>query len=215
MKLLGAAVALAALVAATVVYFDQRRPGTSPASPSAPRTDSVASDRGESSAAQIDELRRELATMKSQAAGQQSRLASATPPTPAPREPASAEEMQEQRAADLESHRVYMSEVAESFAAETIDQRWAAQASSRVNAALYDHDALRTAARDIECRAQTCRVTIDDDGSGTLSRRLPSLALSLVDVLPTISAERVDQGNGRSAMILYMSAQREAPPRPK
>lgn len=213
MKLLSASVALAVLAAATTVYFAQRGPGTSPASPSAPQTDSVARYRGESSAAQIDELRRELATMKSHVAGEQSRLASAT--SPAPAEPASFQEMQEQRAADLESHRVYMSDVAQSFAAETIDQRWAAQASQRVNAALYDHEALRAAARDIECRTQTCRVTIDDDGSGTLSRRLPSLALSLIDVLPTISAERVDQGNGRSAMILYMSAQREAPPQPK
>lgn len=215
MKLLSASVALAVLAVATVIYFAQRGPGTSPASPSAPRTDSVARDRGESSAAQIDELRRELATMKSRVAGEQSRPTSATPAQSAPAEPASPEEMQEQRAADLESHRVYMSEVAQSFAAETIDQRWAAHASSRVNAALYDHEALRTAARDIECRTQTCRVTIDDDGSGTLSRRLPSLALSLIDVLPTISAERVDQGNGRSAMILYMSAQHEAPPQPK
>lgn len=213
MKLLSASVALAVLAAATTVYFAQRGSGTSPASPSAPQTDSVARYRGESSAAQIDELRRELATMKSHVAGEQSRLASAA--SPAPAEPASFQEMQEQRAADLESHRVYMSDVAQSFAAETIDQRWAAQASQRVNAALYDHEALRAAARDIECRTQTCRVTIDDDGSGTLSRRLPSLALSLIDVLPTISAERVDQGNGRSALILYMSAQREAPPQPK
>jgi len=153
--------------------------------------------------------------MKSHVAGEQSRLTSATQATSAPAEPANPEEMQEQRAADLESHRVYMSEVAQRFAAETIDQRWAAQASQRVNTALYDHEALRTAARDIECRTQTCRVTIDDDGSGMLSRRLPSLALSLVDVLPTISAERVDQGNGRSAMFLYMSAQREGHRQPK
>ena len=174
--------------------------------------DTLAAD---SSAAQIDELRRELATMKSHVPASRAASPQRHRQRPAPAEPASLEEMQQQRAADLESHHVYISEVAQSFAAETIDQRWAAQASQRVNAALYDHEALRTAARDVECRMQTCRVTIDDDGSGTLSRRLPSLALSLVDVLPTISAERVDQGNGRSAMILYMSAQREAPPRPK
>lgn len=36
----------------------------------------------------------------------------------------------------------------------------------------------------MECRQQTCRVRIEDDGSGKLNQRLPFIAATLVDVLP-------------------------------
>jgi hypothetical protein len=35
----------------------------------------------------------------------------------------------------------------------------------------------------------------------------PFISTSLVDVLPATSAERIDEGNGRSAVTLYMSSQ--------
>jgi hypothetical protein len=49
---------------------------------------------------------------------------------------------------------------------------------------------------------------MEDDGSGKLNQSLPAIAMGRADVLPEVSAERVDAGNGRSTMILYLSSQR-------
>jgi hypothetical protein len=117
------------------------------------------------------------------------------------------DDMRAVRAADVERHREHMSDIAQAFAGERIDNVWALRTTSRINAAFEERAALRQLDHNVECRAQTCRVSVPDDGSNSVSARLPALALSVVDVLPSISAEHVDQGNGRSTVVLYMSAQ--------
>ena len=165
--------------------------------------------------ARIDSLQRELAAVESKVSLQQSRLAKRPAKATHDRRPEDQDmapnEVQATRAADAERHRIYMTEVAQAFSNEKIDSSWAAHATSRIDTALYNDAALRGITHNVECRAQTCRVSIEDDGSGELSSRLPMLLVGLTDVVPIVSAERVDQGNGSSAMILYMSSRREPP----
>ena len=123
------------------------------------------------------------------------------------RSPNEADDIQAVRAADAERRRTYMAGVAEAFARERVDGAWAGRTSVRVNAALNGDDVLRGFAHSVECRSQSCRVEIADDGAGTLSRRFPFVALSLADVLRALATEPVDPSSGHGGMVIYMSNQ--------
>jgi hypothetical protein len=122
------------------------------------------------------------------------------------------EEAQEIQSADQERNRTYMTEVAQSFNNERSNPSWATQVTSRVNTTLANDEALRGSVYTVDCRQQTCRVQIEDDGSGRVTARLPSMTRELGDVLPTFSAEQIDAGNGHRATVLYMSSQSSARP---
>jgi hypothetical protein len=115
----------------------------------------------------------------------------------------------EQRAAYAERRREYINGLAQSFAGETVDAVWANRAAARVNAALEDDEALRDVSHTVECRQHTCRMEVGD--ADKLNERVPGIALSLADVLPSISADRVDRGSGHDAMVLYLSNRHSAP----
>jgi hypothetical protein len=209
MKTLGMAaiaIALAIAVYASVAALGR----TSPADSTGPIVAPRAND-GQSAqlVARLDELQRNVAALKAQLASQQT-ARSAPQPLPASGDASSPEpqSVEAQRAADAERLRDYMVGVAQSFANEKIDPVWASHASARVRSTFEGDEGLSRIAHTVECRAQTCRVQIDDDGSGSLNARIPYLTLGLADVLPQVSAEHIDQANGRGAMVLYMTNQR-------
>jgi hypothetical protein len=68
-------------------------------------------------------------------------------------------------------------------------------------------------ADNIDCRSDSCRVEVRDDGSGSLSKSMPMLAQQLAGTLPTITANNISQPNGESAVVLYLSRQVEQAPR--
>ena len=103
-----------------------------------------------------------------------------------------------------------MASIEQAFGNEKVDPAWASRASARVGSTFEGDEMLRNVTHTVECRQTTCRVQLDDDGSGRLSGRMPFLTLGLADVLPQVSAEHLDQPNGRGAMVLYMSSQRLA-----
>jgi hypothetical protein len=122
------------------------------------------------------------------------------------------------RAADAERRRVYMMGIAQAFANEEIDGPWASSAALRINFALDGDEGLKGIAHKVECRHQTCRVEISDDGSQKLSNRLQLVSHGLADLFRSVRVERVDRADGGSAVVLYMSAQRPEQPaggRPK
>jgi len=212
MKRIAGVVVLAALAGALVTYFKVRAPAATPASPPAAVRAVTPDDHSDSPrmSQQMDDLRRSLAAIQEQLAAQQRQLGAQKSTLAGAPGPPDLETVQAQRAADRERHQTYMAEVGQAFANERVDPAWAARTSALVGAAFEGDQVLRGVAHTVECRQQTCRVQIEDDGS--LNARLPRLAIGVGDVLPTISAERVDQGNGRNAMVLYMSSQRPAPP---
>jgi hypothetical protein len=212
MKLIASVIAVAVLAAAWVGYLKVRTPAATtdarpPVAQVAPRVDHSDSER---LSQRMDDLQRSLVAIQEQLAAQQRLLAAQKPTAAAASAPADPEIVDAQRAADAERHRTYMAGVGQAFANERVDPAWAARTAARVGAAFEGDQVLRSTAHTVECRQQTCRVQIEDDGS--LNGRLPRLAIGVADVLPTIAAERVDLGNGRNAMVLYMSSQRPAPP---
>jgi hypothetical protein len=65
--------------------------------------------------------------------------------------------------------------------------------------------ALRSGAGGIDCRSQSCRVEIDNDGSGALQKALLTFLQQAADILPSMQAGRGTDGAGRATMILYLT----------
>jgi hypothetical protein len=211
MKRVGAAIAFAVLAAAALVYFNVHH--SAAVSASLPLAVHSSADRDCPQCArlseQLDDLRRRQIAIKSRLLSRQSQSGARQGVPGDPLKPLGShsdlEDVEGERAAEAERYHAYMAGIAQAFSSERVDSVWAGHASSRVSATLEADEVLRGVAHNVECRQRSCRVEIDDDGSGRLNQRLPFFALGLADVLPTIAAERVDQGNGRSATVLYMS----------
>lgn len=209
MKPAAATAAIAVMAAAIFVYVSAHRaPGVPMSSTSAVTGATRDCPECRRMADQIDALQANVAAVSAQLAVRAGR------PVPRPgdaskdsKSPSEVDDVQAVRAADAERRRAYMAGVAESFAGERVDGAWAGRASVRVNAALNGDEVLKGSAHSVECRSQTCRVEISDDGTASLSRRLPFVALRLADVLPSVATEPADPASGRGGMVLYMSNQ--------
>lgn len=199
-----AAAALAGVVFVSSHHHtgDEHQPNTSSSATAAEQS------RAAQLSARIEVLEHELAAMRG-APGQNQGAVPRTSPSQPSRAPArdASSDAETVRAADAEQRRVYMEAVAQAFNDEKVDASWSSNASSRVREVLDGDESLRGVAHSVECRDRTCRVEIADDGSGRLNSRLPVIALGVADVLPNVAAERVDRDDGRSSMVLYMSAQ--------
>jgi len=164
-------------------------------------------------AEQVKELQRSIDARGPEAARLQPQIPApereAANPDPSPTDPAQVEAL---RAAAAARHHEFMSGVAQSFGNEKLEPRWAKYAAAQVSAAFEGDAALRNLAHTVDCRERTCRVEIADDESGALSLRLPMLAMSLAGTLPTVVSERMDRGNGHSAVVLYFSSQNPTAP---
>lgn len=201
------------LFAVAIAIFSYIAPGRT--SPGAPATQvGAAHGRDAQTAllsAQVEELQRTVGALKAHLATQQG--VHAPPQRAATSGDAKAPEIESveaQRAADAERLHQYMQGVEQAFANEKLDPAWASRAASRVGNTFEGDETLRNIPHTVECRKQTCRLQIEDNDSGRLSARMPFLTLGLADVLPQVSAEHIDQANGRGAMVLYMSSQRMA-----
>jgi len=150
--------------------------------------------------AQVEALQRELSTVEAQLATRQAPVPVRVPATVS-------RDVEQERAEEAEKQHEYVATIAQAFARQKTDPAWATRASSRVEAVFGNDEALQKMTRNVECRDQTCRVEIEDDGTGQLNGRMPFIAMGLSDVLPNISAERVDRGGDRSSMVLYLSSQ--------
>jgi len=213
----GVVVALAGVAVACFLYL---KPGHSIATVASRPLPAQASGAGDCPqcarlAEQIDNLQRSLAAIQSQLASQQvpqvARRGSEAGAANSSETYSELNEIEAIRAADAERNRVYMGGVAQSFNKEKTDSAWADNVSARVNAALSSDEALRDIGHKVDCRQETCRIEIDDDGSSNLSGRLPIIALGLADVLPNVSVEPVNQDGGRGTMVIYMTSRRTNP----
>ncbi|HEY5808320.1 MAG TPA: hypothetical protein VIT67_10155, partial [Povalibacter sp.] len=91
------------------------------------------------------------------------------------------------------------------FTRESLDQRWANETGIALESVLAAEELKALAVRNIDCRTKTCRIEVEDDGSGITSGALPFLAMRMAETLPNIVSQRVDQPNGRATVVLYMS----------
>jgi hypothetical protein len=99
----------------------------------------------------------------------------------------------------------HVASVAASFATEARDQRWSNDVGESLRTTLGSDELAAMAVQNIDCRTTTCRIEVQDDGSGSLQTLVPMLAVQMAASLPNLIAERIDQPNGKTAMVLYMS----------
>lgn len=148
---------------------------------------------------QVQLLRREVADLRLKV----SRLPGVTDAEPHPPDPRSDSVALEQYR-QVERLRVASAETA--FRNQADDPRWSQSAAASVRTALGQaHDSMRNQVRSIECRSQTCRVEINAGPGDPAALDLPVVIARLGQVLPNVTAGQVDQGNGRTATVLYMS----------
>lgn len=98
------------------------------------------------------------------------------------------------------------------FRREIIDPTWSANTSSAIQSALASDDVGGIQADNIDCRSQSCRVELHDDGSGRLAKSLPLFVLQLAGTVSTMTANTIPQSGGGSTLVLYLSHQGEAAP---
>ncbi|MBN1609393.1 MAG: hypothetical protein JW940_22370 [Polyangiaceae bacterium] len=144
----------------------------------------------------VANLSAEVAALRAQKSARESdpQLDSGAPPDPT--DPETEAKFREER-------RVYMENVKQDFFDEPRDANWSSATYNAILEALEANE-LRDAASSIECRSQTCRVEIADNGPET-GQRMPLAVLKLGQTLPKIEYDHVDDGNGHRRTVLYMS----------
>lgn len=160
--------------------------------------------------AELAELRRELAQLRLQVRGQGLTPAAADAARAAEDHPGATRDPRtdpEARAELERERREYMAGVDAAFRSEATSPGWSSAISAVIQTAMADNSGLRPIGRGVECRSTTCRVEIADDGSVKLGKALPLLIHQVGQELPSVVANRVEDGRGGATMVLYMSRQ--------
>jgi hypothetical protein len=98
-----------------------------------------------------------------------------------------------------------MAGVEKAFRSEVRDARWSSNIESVLRSAAADDENMRGTLNSVDCRSQTCRVEIIDDGSGKVGKALPSFIIKIAQALPQARTDTVDDGNGHRTMVMYMT----------
>jgi hypothetical protein len=190
----GVVIAVAGGVIAGILYLTFRggdRPDDRAAAAPTVRAPAPASD--------VAELRVELAQLRRQVRSQDAIQRAPV----APADPKDARRDPEAAAEAERRHDAYLAGLDGSFHDEALDHAWSTTAAGAIHDALASDGQLGPLARSVECRSQSCRVELADDGTGTLSKSVPMLALRVGQELPSMVARRVDGADGRT-MVLYL-----------
>ena len=100
----------------------------------------------------------------------------------------------------------HMADVELNFQQQARDPQWSSSTALVLRDALNDDEGLRLASTsNIDCRSQTCRVEIADDGSGRVLQRLPELTHRLSEKLPTVQVDQFENGNRQQTVVMYLS----------
>ncbi|HTE56767.1 MAG TPA: hypothetical protein VK698_38200 [Kofleriaceae bacterium] len=181
---------------------------------SRPSTTGVSVDRaGTPAAASTDmtRMRTQVAVLQAQVAGLRDQVAAGPAPTA---DQAAAEVVvsdADRRAEGDRRQAAYIAGIEAAFAREVVDPGWSPAISKRVWAAIDGIDVMRGATRGVECRATSCRVEVQDDGSGALSKGLPLFAQQFADALPRMAGQVVRDESGPTGMVLYLMGPDQAP----
>jgi hypothetical protein len=117
----------------------------------------------------------------------------------------------EKLSADAQLHAAYIAKVEDAYEREAADPGWSGSMTSRIWDTVSQMDVMRGATRAAECRSRSCRIEVDDDGSGTLHKNLPVFAQQFADVLPVMAGKPVRDESGRGRMILYLMEMDQRP----
>lgn len=115
--------------------------------------------------------------------------------------------------ADGERRQRQMEAIETDFRREATGTDWSFQAVGAVQEALAANEALQDTLLGIECRAQTCRAELADDGTGELAKSMPLFLQQLAGTLPSVTANEIESGDGGKRLVLYMTRQANERPR--
>ena len=152
----------------------------------------------------IERMRAQVGLLQAQVAVLSGQVSAAQPVSSAVEPAESTMSDEERREHDERRHAAYVDRIEAGFEQEPVDPKWAAGTSSRVWAVINQMEALRGAALEVECRSETCRLEIGDDGSGTLHKNLPLFAQQFADTMPRMAGRPVSDENGQSRMVLFL-----------
>ncbi len=150
---------------------------------------------------EVASLRAEFRALRHQMAGQGESVPSGADSQPAPdvrHDPNARAEAARQRQVEIEA-------VDAAFRKQAIDPTWSANTASILREVLNSEEVGGMQANNIDCRSDSCRVELQDDGSGRLGKSLPIFALQLAGQMASITASSIPQTDGSSTMVLYMS----------
>jgi hypothetical protein len=101
--------------------------------------------------------------------------------------------------------REHMTEVDAKYQREARDPAWAQTATSQIEKGLTENEALKSLVRRVECRSETCRVEVLNDGKGVFDKQLQPFLNGLSETLPSMQADPVRNADGTTTMVLYLS----------
>ena len=116
------------------------------------------------------------------------------------------------RAEAVRERQTRMEAIDAAFRQQATDPTWSANTAASIRNALSSDEIGGIQADNIDCRSDSCRVELRDDGSGRLSKSMPMLAQQLAGTMPNITANNIAQPNGDSTLVLYLSRQVEQQP---
>lgn len=201
--IVGSTAAISALCARYAV--DVRAQPASRAQPPASVTepaDSEEQSRDHRDTAEMMLLKARLSSLEERAAGAEIKKTPAPEQQPAEIDP---RDNAADRAEADRRRREYMDTVAQSFRAEPTNRKWASETASALRDAFDDKSWTGGPAREVDCRTDTCRVEIEDDGSASLGESMRSFTRRIAPILPNVSADHVPDATGHMKTILYLS----------
>ena len=157
----------------------------------------------------VQRLRSELALVQGQMVGLRDQVAEQKrPAAPTPTQQSEAPDpaaLQERRAESARRWKEHMAEVAATFEQEPFDRNFATAALTAIDRALQSNPTLQALAGKPDCRAHTCRLEIQNDGSSAVSKQLPLFLQAVGRTLPRAQADHIDGENRQKTMVLYVS----------
>jgi hypothetical protein len=173
--------------------------------------ESAATDRADQGQ-DVERLRAELALLRGELNHLRDRESEQKAPEAAEHPATEAEEVDPQklRAEREEADRQWkdhMAEVAMDFEQETVDRTFATKATTAVEQELQNNPVIQAAAGKVECRTHTCRLEIRDARNSEVSKQLQMFVHKLGPTLPRAQADQVQDANGQTNLVLYMTDQ--------
>jgi hypothetical protein len=107
----------------------------------------------------------------------------------------------------------HMAEVEDRFRKERIDPGWARETSMLIEREIASEPGLRASGRSMECRAQSCRLELNESeaaGGDGSEHALPLLLHKLGTALPVTQSDLVDAGNGKMVRVVFLLKESES-----
>jgi len=101
--------------------------------------------------------------------------------------------------------REHMLEVEAKYQREARDPAWVRTATAQIEKGLTENEGLKSLVRRIDCRSETCRLEVLNDGKGVFDKQLQPFLNGVSETLPSMQADPVRNADGTTTMILYLS----------